>query len=574
MSQILNRVTAAQIGAITTLAGDTGTASGLVINVIANHAANAAGSSVLTTASASTLVFHVTDASFNTLIGNLAGNLTLSGSLNTGLGYESLHGLTTGLSNVAFGNSSMIAATTATECVAIGSSSLDGLLTGINVIAIGYLSGSALVGAESNDILIGNIGTAAQSGAIHIGTAGTHTATYIAGVEGVAVANTNMVTINTATGQMGSQAIPSSGGIVTIDGDTGSVTGSTVSFTGLTTAGATVSFSGSGTAMLLNTSNTVLNNTFVGFGSGNNSTTSNQSTAFGSSSLTALGAGNYNNAFGNNVLNAVISGDANCAFGTDSQFLHNGSNNVSMGHLSLFNMASTGSNNTCIGHNAGINYTGTESTNILLGYSVGGTVGENGVIRIGIPATYNATYIAGINGNTVANTQMVTINSSTDQLGTAPIPGVGTNIFLSYVSAYQNNVTGNTVQYQVIFDSVQSNPGGYYNTGTGVFTAPVTGSYFFNTQIITGEIIGSGYTRAIMFLQTTAWQYKFEDIIPVYNTITGNQTFAGTCMARMTAGDTAYVIIWYFGGSQDVSVAGGAISSQQLSFFSGYYVSA
>jgi len=230
MSQILHRATAGEIGAITTLAADIGTASGLVINVIANHAANAAGSSVLTTASASTLVLHVTDASFNTLIGNLGGNLTLSGSLNTGLGYEVLHGLTTGLSNVAAGSSAMVAATSAAECVAIGASSLDGLLTGTNVIAIGYNSGSALVGAESNDIYIGSIGVAAESATTRIGTHGTQTAVYIAGIAGVNVGSVATV-VSEAGDKLGTTVITAGTGISVTPG----ANTITISATGTTT---------------------------------------------------------------------------------------------------------------------------------------------------------------------------------------------------------------------------------------------------------------------------------------------------------------------------------------------------
>lgn len=214
MSQIIHRTTAGQIGAIIEIAGDTGVAIPVagIVNVYAHNAVNNSGSSVLFAASGNSDILNVTDASFNTLIGNLAGNLTLSGALNTGLGYEVLHGLTSGSSSVAIGNSAMFSATSANECVAIGSSSLDGLLTGSNVIAIGYLSGSALVGAESNDILIGSIGVAAESATTRIGTNGTQTACYIAGIAGVNVGSVATV-VSEAGDKLGTTVITAGTGI-------------------------------------------------------------------------------------------------------------------------------------------------------------------------------------------------------------------------------------------------------------------------------------------------------------------------------------------------------------------------
>ena len=64
--------------------------------------------------------------------------------------------------------------------IAIGSQALRGA-TGSGNIAIGFNAGVANA-AGSNNVFIGSLGDASDSGAIRIGTTGTHTATYLSGM--------------------------------------------------------------------------------------------------------------------------------------------------------------------------------------------------------------------------------------------------------------------------------------------------------------------------------------------------------------------------------------------------------
>lgn len=57
--------------------------------------------------------------------------------------------------------------------------------------------------------------------------------------------------------------------------------------------------------------------------------------------------------------------------------------------------------------------------------------------------------------------------------------------FSAYRSTTVNNVTGNGANYLIIFDSENYDIGSNYNTGNGLFTAPVAGYYLFGTQIYT-----------------------------------------------------------------------------------------
>lgn len=205
----------------------------------------------------------------------------------------------------------------------------------------------------------------------------------------------------------GTWATPSAGGVVTITGEgTGGATGSTINFSGQTPfgAGATVLFSAATNNVNLKLSDGS-GNMFLGNNSGNAGVSGGNNNGISTAALTALTTGNGNTAGGNSSLFALQSGDNNSAYGFQS----------------LINLVS-GSYCIGIGQNSGDAYTTSESSNIVIGNS--GVITESNVIRIGTQgaggAQQNKCYIAGINGNTVSNTKLVSIDSTTGQLGILP----------------------------------------------------------------------------------------------------------------------------------------------------------
>lgn len=204
------------------------------------------------------------------------------------------------------------------------------------------------------------------------------------------------------------QALPASG-VTTIDGDTGSVTGSTVSIkgNGPTGAGQTVKFSGSGTAMSLAASD-VSNNTLIGLNTGT-ATPGSNNTGVGAFVLNTLdGTGTDNTALGVAALRFLTSGDFNTAIGDSS-----------LGAIT------SGSRNTCIGFQTAGNYTSSEGSNILIGFQTLGTAGESNKLRIGNGTgtgngNLNAAYISGITGITTGGASAVTMIDSSNQIGTVP----------------------------------------------------------------------------------------------------------------------------------------------------------
>jgi len=195
-------------------------------------------------------------------------------------------------------------------------------------------------------------------------------------------------------------------------------------------------------------------NTAIGLASGQDLTSAIANTLVGYNSGADITTASYNSAIGESSLQTLKTGSGR---------------NVAIGVDSLISLA-TGDNNTCIGYNSGLSYTTSESNNIIVGVNTG-TVGESATIRIGLQGTQTRAFLAGVTGVTVANTNIVTINSSTGQLGSVAIAEV-----ISWV-----NVTGIT-QAMAVNTGYLAN-----NVALVTFTLPATA-----VQFSTIEVVGHG----------------------------------------------------------------------------------
>ncbi len=197
---------------VKTLTGDSGVATPVAgnINVIAGVSTQHSGSSVSITGSGSTLTLNVSDALSNTLIGNLSGNATITGSLNAGVGVSVLRNLTSGIGNSAFGELSLQSVTTGGGNTSLGQSTGSSITTGQFNTLLGYQAGLNYTSSESSNILIGSgtAGTLGESNVLRIGngtggSGGNLSKAFISGINGVTVSNTKFVTINSSTDQLG-----------------------------------------------------------------------------------------------------------------------------------------------------------------------------------------------------------------------------------------------------------------------------------------------------------------------------------------------------------------------------------
>jgi Chaperone of endosialidase len=146
------------------------------------------------------LIFNSTGIQ-NTATGGFALVFNTTGNQNTADGYAAMLFNTTGNNNTGTGYFALWANTTGNNNTATGYNALLNSTTGNNNIALGYFAGSNLTTGDNN-IDIGNTGVAGEANTIRIGTVGTQTATYVAGVMGKTTPRGTPVFINT-NGQLG-----------------------------------------------------------------------------------------------------------------------------------------------------------------------------------------------------------------------------------------------------------------------------------------------------------------------------------------------------------------------------------
>jgi hypothetical protein len=126
---------------------------------------------------------------------------------------DALQSNTTGSDNTAIGTLALNKSTTGSDNTVIGLEALENNTTGGSNIAIGYQAGLSVAAGNSHNIEIGNAGSSADSGAIRIGTGGTQTSSYIAGIYGVKLptAGQPLVCVD-SSGQLGTANCATSGG--------------------------------------------------------------------------------------------------------------------------------------------------------------------------------------------------------------------------------------------------------------------------------------------------------------------------------------------------------------------------
>lgn len=269
---------------------------------------------------------------------------------------------------------------------------------------------------------------------------------------------------------------PAGTGLSTLTGDTGTATVSAgnINITAATTAGASVSFNGSSDDLMLKLSDSD-NNTFLGTSSGNTGVIGfgTVSVAVGYETLPAITNGVANVSVGYQAGKAITSGSSNVFVGYRAGTAVNSGSNTIIGTQAGQNLT-TGGNNTFIGNQAGAAYTTSESSNICI--RNGGTIGESNTLRIGIQGSgggqINRAFVAGITSVTNSNQQVVSLNSSTGQLGVVPPGSVGVILrsdgtnFATTTATYPNTTTSQQILY-----STANNVIGQLTTANSSFPA-------------------------------------------------------------------------------------------------------
>ncbi len=167
------------------------------------------GTGVNDTATGGLALAHNTTGSNNTATGFQSLKTNSTGSNNTGIGLNALYHNTTGIDNSAVGLQSLINNTSGYYNTGIGVNALYSNTTGIRNTSLGLgslyknTSGQNNIGigvnggynptTGSNNIEVGNVGLTADANTIRLGTQGTQTATYIAGITNSAVSGADVM---------------------------------------------------------------------------------------------------------------------------------------------------------------------------------------------------------------------------------------------------------------------------------------------------------------------------------------------------------------------------------------------
>jgi hypothetical protein len=178
----------------------------------------------------------------NTFVGDGTGNITMTGVNNTGVGAGILSAITTGGNNCALGWGACDGITTGSNNIGIGVNACEAVTTGQANIGIGngnvsattgsgntsvgnnalagpgnngsensvygHNAASTYTGAESNNVMIHNVGVVGESNIIRIGSTGgtiaANTKTFIAAIRGVTTTNNDAVAVLIdSAGQLG-----------------------------------------------------------------------------------------------------------------------------------------------------------------------------------------------------------------------------------------------------------------------------------------------------------------------------------------------------------------------------------
>jgi hypothetical protein len=181
------------LASLTTGSFNTGVGAGtLVLNLGDLNTATGAGALLANdfgsrnTANGALSLSNNTTGVDNTAVGAYALFANVTGQANTATGSFALQNNNTGGINTAVGNAALAANTSGTGNTGIGVVALRNNTTGNNNIALGPFAGRDLT-TGANNIDIGNLGIAGESNTLRIGTTGTQTATYVAGIFGATV---------------------------------------------------------------------------------------------------------------------------------------------------------------------------------------------------------------------------------------------------------------------------------------------------------------------------------------------------------------------------------------------------
>jgi len=139
--------------------------------------------------------------------------------------------------------------------------------------------------------------------------------------------------------------------------------------------------------------------------------------------------------------------------------------------------------------------------------------------------------------------------------------------FLAYISASVSNVTGDGTNYTIVWNAEIFDQNSDFNTGTGTFTAPVTGRYYFQTGALFNDVTTSFTGSEIQIVTSNRTLKSNENCGKVFNS---SSQYQQKCFAivDMDAADTATVIAVVSGSTKTIDINQGG-STDLRTWFAG-----
>lgn len=210
-------------------------------------------------------------------------------------------------------------------------------------------------------------------------------------------------------------------------------------------------------------------------------------------------------------------------------------------------------NNSIIAMNSGTGNISISDDSTATALNIGVGAGAKAIVLGSTNSTSSLALQTGTVGLSVASGSGTTMTLSAAGYAALPFQP----LVLARKTSNSTNATGDNTPFTVICDSALKNIGTVYNTSTGVFTAPVAGTYYFYGQVlITGNTL---ITNATIKLVTTARTYQWQ-------TLLNEITYDISAFAVMALNDTATLTIQTTDTAGKVDVVNGDATAMNTYF--------